>query len=89
MDVCECDILDMQSLTKYKAMYRFIISVIDVSSIYLHLLPVITSAFLSLFHDSRRPVWVLTDKCKEFLNKHFMIFYVTKAFSFQFTEIPT
>jgi len=68
MDVWECDILDMQSLAKYNDTYRYILSVIDVFSKYLHLLPIktksgpaVTSAFRSLFHDSRRPLWVRTD----------------------------
>ena len=65
MDLWECDLLDMQSLAKYKDMYSYILSVIDVFSKYLNLVtvktksvPAITSAFRSLFHDdddSRRP----------------------------------
>jgi hypothetical protein len=67
MDVWECDLLDMQSLAKFNDMYRHILSVIDLFSKYLHLVPVkITSAFRSLFHDddSCRRVWVRTDKGK-------------------------
>ena len=80
MDVWECDLLDMQSLAKFNEKYRYILSVIDVYLKYLHLMPVktrsgraITSAVRSLFQDddSRRPVWVRSDKGKEFLNKHF------------------
>jgi len=71
-------------------MYRYIISVLDVFSKYLHLVPektksgpAITSAFRSLFHDdSRRPVWVRTDKGKEFLNKHFQ--YILRYEGIQF-----
>ena len=64
----------MQSLAKYNDKYRYILSVIDVFPKYLHLVqvktksgPAITSAFRTLFHDddSRRPVWVRTDKGKE------------------------
>ena len=68
MDVCECDILDMQSLAKYNDTYRYILSVIDFFSKYLNLVPIksksgpaVSSAFRSLFHDSRRPLWVRTD----------------------------
>ena len=81
MDVWECDILDVQSLAKYNDMHRCILSVNDVFSNYLHLIsvktksgPSIASAFRSIFHDDddyRRPVWVRTDKGKEFLNKQF------------------
>ena len=66
MEVWECNLLDMRTLTKYNDLYRYILSVIDVFSKYLHLVPVKTksgpaiySAFGSLFHDSRRPVWVI------------------------------
>ena len=67
------------NLSKYNDTYRYILSVIDVFSKYLHLVPIktksgpaVTSAFRSLLHDdSRRPLWVRTDKGKEFLNKHF------------------
>ena len=71
--VWECDILDMQSLAKFNDTYRYIISLIDVFSKYLHLVTVktksgsaVTSAFRSLFHDSHRPVWVRTDMGKVF-----------------------
>jgi hypothetical protein len=77
LDVWECDVLVTQSLARYNDMHRYILSVIDVFSKYVHLVPVksksgpsITSAFRSLFHDdhSRRPVWVRTNKGKAFLN---------------------
>jgi len=79
MEVWECDILDMQSLSKYNDTYRYILSVIDVFSKYVHLVPIktkscpaVTSAFLSLLHDDLPcPLWLRTDKGKEFLNKHF------------------
>ena len=79
MDVWECDILDMKSLSKYNDTCRYILSVIDVFSKYLYLVPIktksgpaVTSVFRSLLHDdSRRPLWLRTDKCKEFLNEHF------------------
>ena len=79
MDVWECDLLDVQSLAKYNDTHRYILSVINVFSKYLHLFPVETesgpfnaSAFRSIFHDDdlRRPVWYRTDKGKYFINKH-------------------
>jgi len=97
MDLWECDLMNMKSLPKYNDMHRYILSVIDVFSKYLHLVPVktksgpsITSVFGSLFHDddSRRRVLLRTDKGKEFLNKLFRTCYVMWEFSFTFAEIP-
>jgi len=82
-DVWECDLLDVQSYAKYNDSIRYILSVIDVFSKFLYLIPVktnsgpaVTAAFRSIFDDkpklmTRRPVWVRTDKGKEFLNKDF------------------
>ena len=83
MDVWECDLLDVKAYAKYNDNRRYILSVIDVFSKYLHMIPIktksglsVASAFRSTFNDSkyssrRRPMCVHTDKCKEFLNKHF------------------
>jgi hypothetical protein len=97
MDLWECDLLDVHSLEKYN-MYKNILSVIDVFLSYLHLVPVksnsgpaVTSAFRSLFYDdddSRRPVWVRTDKCKEFLNKHFQEMLRDEGIHFQVCRNP-
>ena len=82
-DVWECDLLDVQSYAKYIDNFRYILSVIDVFSKFLYLIPVktksgpaVTAAFLSIFVDkpkftSQRPICVRTDKGKEFLNKDF------------------
>jgi len=46
--------------------------------------PAVTSAFRSLLlDDSHRPLWVRTDKCKEFLNKHFQDMLRAKVIQFQ------
>jgi hypothetical protein len=75
MEVWDCDLLDMHSLAKFNGMYRYILSVIDVFSKYVHLLPVKTksgpamnSSFLSLFYDddSRLPVFVVQTSAKNF-----------------------
>jgi hypothetical protein len=42
IDVWECYLLDMQSLVKYNDVHRYILSVIEVFSKYLHLVPVKT-----------------------------------------------
>jgi hypothetical protein len=74
MDFWECDILDMQSLSKYNDTYRCILSVIDVFSKYLHLVPIktksgpaVTSAFRSLSHDdSHGPCRSVLTRAKSF-----------------------
>jgi len=80
MDVWECDLVDVRSLAKFNDKYKFILSVIDEFSKFLYLIPlrsktgtVVASAFQSIFTDpkQRRPMWVRTDKGKEFLNKNF------------------
>jgi len=75
--------LDVESYAKYNDNFKYILFVIDVFSKFLYLIPVksisgsaVTAAFLYIFDDkpkfpSRLPVWVPTDKGKEFLNKHF------------------
>jgi transposase InsO family protein len=78
-------------------MDRYILSVIDVFSKYLNLVQVktksgqsITSAFRSLFRDddSRRPVCLRTDKCKEFPNKHFQDILRDEGIQFQVCRNP-
>jgi hypothetical protein len=78
-------------------MYRYILSVIDIFSKYLHLVPVktksvpsVNSAFRSLFHDddSRRPVRLRTDKGKRFLNKHFQDMLRDESIKFQVCRNP-
>ena len=72
------------------------LSVINVFSKYLYLVPVkskngpsIASAFRSIFHDdSCRPVWVLTDKGKEFLNKQFQDMLRYEGIQFQVCKNP-
>jgi len=81
MDLCECYLLYVQCYPKYNDNHKYIPSVIDVFWKFLYLIPVKTktspsvfSAFRSIFNDlkyARRPVCVLADKGKEFLNKHF------------------
>ena len=82
MDVRKCHILVLQAYPKYNDNYKYILSVIHVFSKFLFLIPVktksrptVATAFRSLFYDdskknSRRPLWVRTDKGKEFLNKY-------------------
>ena len=80
MDVWEFDLMDMRSLSKYTDRYKYLLSVIDVFSKYLHIVPLraktsaaVSSAFRSILAKyskpvRRRPIWVRTDKGKEFMN---------------------
>jgi len=80
MYVWECDLFYAQAYAKYNDNHRYILSVIDVFSKFLYLLsvktnsgPAVASAYRSIFDDdakknSWRPVWVRSDKGKEFLN---------------------
>jgi hypothetical protein len=84
MDVWECDLVDVQSLGKYDN-YKYLPTVINVFSKYLQVVPLkskvgptVTTAFRSIFKDPRYskpirrcPIWVRTNKGKEFLNKTF------------------
>ena len=99
-DVWECDLWDVQSYAKYKDIYRYILSVIDVFSKFLYLNPVktsggpaVTAAFRSIFDDkpklkTRRPVWVRTDKGTEFLNKAFQDMLRDEGIKFQVCSKP-
>ena len=99
-DVWECDLLDVQSYAKYNDSIRYILSVIDVFSKFLYLIPVktnsgpaVTAAFRSIFDDkpklmTRRPVWVRTDKGKEFLNKDFQDMLRDEGNHFQVCKNP-
>jgi len=84
MNLCECDLTDVHAYAKYNDNHRYIISVTEVSSKCLHMVPVKTksgtfvpSAFRSIFDyriyssPKRHPIWLRTDKDKEFLNNHF------------------
>ena len=91
----ECDLLDVESYAKYNDNFTYILSVIDVFSKFLYLIPVktnsgpaVTAALLSIFDDkpkltSRRHVWVHRDKGKEFLNKHFQNMLGDEGIQFQ------
>jgi len=99
-DVWECDLLDAKSYAKYNDNFRYVLSVIDVFSKFLYLIPVktqigpaVTAAFLSIFDDkpklnSRRPVWVGMDKGKEFLNKEFQDMLRDEGIQFQVCRKP-
>src|SRR5215510_9206841 len=92
----------MYSLAKFNDNYNYLLTIIDVFSKYVHLIPLksktgpaVTSAFLSVFKDlkysrplRRRPLWVRTDKGKEFINKHFQTMLKREKIQFQVCKNP-
>jgi len=99
MDVWECDLVDVRALGNFNDIYVYILSNIDVFSKFIHMVPLrsktgtaVTSAFQSIFKDPRylrrRPVWVRTDKGKEFLNKHFQEMLKREGSQFQVCKNP-
>jgi len=86
--------LDVQAYAKYIYKHRYILSVIDVFSEFLYLFHVktksgsaVTSAFRSIFDDPKNnspcPVWVRTDKDKEFLTTNFQDMLCEKGIQLQ------
>jgi hypothetical protein len=70
-DVWEADIMDLSSLNKYNDNYKYILQVIDVSSKYLHSVPLrsktgaaVTSAFKAILQDPRysKPTRIATHR---------------------------
>jgi len=97
IDVWEFDLFDVQALGKFNENYKYILSVIDLFSKFLHLVPLrsktdssAASAFPSIFvnYSRSRPVWVRTDMGKEFLNKHFQEMLKREDILFQFCRNP-
>jgi len=101
-DVWEIDIFDLSSLKKFNNNYRYLLQVIDVFSNHLHSVPLrtktgkeIAAAFESIFKDPkyrkpirRRPVWVRTDKGKEFLNTQLQTLLKREGIDFQVCRNP-
>ena len=87
-DLWELEFVDVQSLAKHKDSHRYLLPVVDVFSKYLHIVPLksktgkaVSEAFETVLNDDkcmkplkRRPVWVRTDKGKEFLGSSFQIY---------------
>jgi len=96
-DVWEINILDLSSVKKYNDNHRYLLQVINVFSKYPHSIPLHTKtgkevalALESILQHPkytkpirRRPVWVRTDKEKEFLNTHFQTLLKSERIEFQ------
>jgi transposase InsO family protein len=102
MDVWECDLVDVQALSKFNNNYKYLLTVIDVFSKFLHIVPLksktgptVTSAFKSIVNNNKyskpvkkRPIWVRTDKGKEFLNTTFQDMLKHENIQFQVCRSP-
>ena len=102
MEVCESDLLDVQNISKFKGNYKYLLTVIDVFSKFLHVVPLksktgqtVTSAFQSIFNDKKCskphkqcPLTLRTDKGKEFLNKIFQDTLKHEGIQFQVCKNP-
>jgi len=94
--------LDLSSLKKYFNDHGYLLQVIDVFSKYLHSILLrtktgkeVTSALESILQypkytklTRRWPVWVRTDKGKEFLNTHFQALLKRDGIEFQVSRYP-
>ena len=92
----------MQGLSKYNDGIKYLLSVIDVFSKYLHVVhlksktgPSVTPAFESVLKDARfskpihrGPLWVQTDRGKEFLNRTFQDMLKRKGIRVQVCKNP-
>jgi len=101
-NVCECDLVDVQGLSKYNDGVEYVLTVINVFSKFLHIIPLIrktgkavTTAFQSIFKDPKylkpiriRPVWVHTNRGKEFLNRSFQGMLRCEGIQFQICKNP-
>ena len=99
-DVWECDLV--QGLSKYNDGIKYLLTVIDVFFQILTHVPLksktgkaVTSAFQTILKDPtylkpirRRPVWVRTDRGKEFLNKSFQDMLKHEGIQFQTCKNP-
>ena len=102
MDVWKCDLVDIHALSKFNNSYKYLLTAIDVFSKFLHIVPLksktgpaVTSAFQSILKDPKystplrkRPIWVRTDKGKEFLNKNFQDMLKREGIQFQVCRNP-
>jgi hypothetical protein len=92
MDVWECDLMGVQTVSKYNDKYKYPLSVIDVFSKFLHIVPLmsktgtaVASAFRSILtkYSHRSSIWVRTDRGKEFLNRSFQDMLKEEDIQFQ------
>ena len=96
MDVWECDLMDVQAISRYNNNNKFLLTAIDVFSKSLHVVPLRSkTAFLSIFKDPKysgpvrkRTIMVRTDNGKEFLNKTFQDMLKREGIEFSVCQTP-
>jgi len=102
MEVWESDLLDVQNISKFNDNYKYLLTVIDVFSKSLNVVPLksktdqtVTSVFQCIFNDDKydkphkqRPLALRTDKGKEFLNKIFQGMLKNEGILFQVCTNP-
>jgi hypothetical protein len=85
MEICECDLVDVQNFSKFNDKLKDLLTVIDDFSKFLHIISLmskkckaVASAFQLIFKNSKYnkplqkyPICVRADKGNEFLNKSF------------------
>jgi len=100
--VWESYLVDVQGLSKYDDGVKYLLTVIDVFSKFLHIITLkskmgkaVTSAFQTILKDPKylkpirgRPVWVRMDRGKEFLNKSFQDMLKREGIQFQICKNP-
>ena len=102
MDVWECDLLNVQALSRHNDGVKYLLTVIDVFSKFLHTVPLtsksgkhVSAAFQSVLKEprylkpfKRRPVRVRTHKGKEFINEAFQMLLKREGIQFQVCRNP-
>lgn len=92
----QLDLIDVISIARYNDGYKFILTVIDCLSKYAYAVAIksknsqnVTDAFASIInhnYNNNRPVYVQTDKGREFLNSTFQKFLAENGISHYTTE---
>ena len=93
--------MDVWSHGRFNDSYKYLLTVINVFSKYLHTVPLkvktgatVASAFESVLRDPRyrrrrrRPIWVRTDKGKVFLTREFQAVLKREGTEFQVCKNP-
>jgi len=94
-DMWECDLVDVRGLSKYNGGVKYLLTLIVVCTKFLHIVPLlpktgksVTNAFQTIFNDAKRPIWVRTDRGKEFANRSFQDILKREGIQFQVCKIP-
>jgi transposase InsO family protein len=97
METWECYLINVQTLNKYYDNYKYLLSVTDVFSKFLHIVSLrsktgtaIASVFRPILakYSQRRQIWLRTDRGKEFLNTSFQDMLKKEGIQFQVCRDP-